>query len=114
MLRAFGKLKAIGVTSPERSPLVPELPTIRDADVRGADLEIWTALARPRHEQAPRWRGLNAALVEVISTDEVREALLKTGWQAQPCFARPQLAQPRAPTRAAGRRDPDEGIHAEG
>jgi tripartite-type tricarboxylate transporter receptor subunit TctC len=35
-----GKLKAIGVTSPERSPLADELPTIRDADVRGADLEI--------------------------------------------------------------------------
>ena len=79
-----GKLKAIGVTSPERSPLVNELPTIRDADVRGADLEIWTALAAPVSMKPAAVARLNAALVEVISSPEVSEALLKTGWQAQP------------------------------
>ena len=79
-----GKLKAIGVTSPERSPLVNDLPTIRDADVRGADLEIWTALAAPASMKPVAVTRLNAALVEVISSPEVSEALLKTGWQAQP------------------------------
>jgi len=79
-----GKVKAIGVTSPERSPLASELPTIRDADVRGADLEIWTALAAPAGMKPAAVARLNAALVEVISTPDVSEALLKTGWQAQP------------------------------
>jgi tripartite-type tricarboxylate transporter receptor subunit TctC len=79
-----GKIKAIGVTSPERSPLANELPTIRDADVRGADLEIWTALAAPASMKPAAIARLNAALVEVTSSPEVSQALLKTGWQAQP------------------------------
>lgn len=79
-----GKIKAIGVTSPERSPLANELPTIRDADVRGADLEIWTALAAPAGMKPAAVAKLNAALVEVTSSPDVSQALLKTGWQAQP------------------------------
>jgi len=79
-----GKVKAIGVTSPERSPLAGELPSIRDADVRGADLEIWTALAAPASMKPAAVTKLNAALVEVISSPEVSGELLKTGWQAQP------------------------------
>ncbi|MDQ0568413.1 tripartite-type tricarboxylate transporter receptor subunit TctC [Variovorax paradoxus] len=79
-----GKIKAIGVTSPERSPLANELPTIRDADVRGADLEIWTALAAPAGMKPAAIARLNAALVEVTSSPDVSQALLKTGWQAQP------------------------------
>ncbi|MDR6886733.1 MULTISPECIES: Bug family tripartite tricarboxylate transporter substrate binding protein [Variovorax] len=79
-----GKIKAIGVTSPERSPLAGDLPTIRDADVRGADLEIWTALAAPAGMKPAAVAKLNAALVEVTSSPEVSQALLKTGWQAQP------------------------------
>ncbi|MBT2336565.1 tripartite tricarboxylate transporter substrate binding protein [Variovorax paradoxus] len=79
-----GKLNAIGVTSPERSQLAGELPSIRDADVRGADLEIWTALAAPASMNKAAIARLNAALTEVISTRDVSAALLKNGWQAQP------------------------------
>ncbi len=79
-----GKIKAIGVTSPERSPLAGDLPTVRDVDVRGADLEIWTALAAPAGMKPAAVARLNAALTQVISTPEVAAALLKTGWQAQP------------------------------
>jgi tripartite-type tricarboxylate transporter receptor subunit TctC len=109
-----GKLKAIGVTSPERSPLVPELPTIRDADVRGADLEIWTALAAPAGMNKAALARLNAALVEVISTDEVREALLKTGWQAQPGSPDALARRMRADTARLGGVILMKGIHAEG
>jgi tripartite-type tricarboxylate transporter receptor subunit TctC len=79
-----GKLKAIGVTSPERSPLSGDMPTIREADVRGADLEIWTALAAPASMPKAAVAKLNAALVAVISTPEGRASLLNTGWQALP------------------------------
>ncbi|SFP04170.1 Tripartite-type tricarboxylate transporter, receptor component TctC [Variovorax sp. PDC80] len=109
-----GKLKAIGVTSPERSPLVPELPTIRDADVRGADLEIWTALAAPAGMNKTALARLNAALVEVISMDEVREALLKTGWQAQPGSPDALARRMRADTARLGGVILMKGIHAEG
>ncbi|MDM0077215.1 tripartite tricarboxylate transporter substrate binding protein [Variovorax sp. J2P1-59] len=78
-----GKLKAVGVTSPMRSPLFDELPTLREANVRGADLEIWTALAAPSSLPAAAVAKLNAALVEVVRSAEVQQTLLAAGWQAQ-------------------------------
>ncbi len=78
-----GKLKAVGVTSPARSPLYSELPTLRDANVRGADLEIWTALAAPASLPPAAVAKLNAAMVEVVKLAEVQQTLLAAGWQAQ-------------------------------
>ena len=78
-----GKLKAVGVTSPLRSPLFSELPTLRDASVHGADLEIWTAIAAPASMPAAAVARLNAALSEVVRAPEVQQALLTAGWQAQ-------------------------------
>jgi tripartite-type tricarboxylate transporter receptor subunit TctC len=108
-----GKLKAIGVTSPERSPLAGDLPTIRDADVRGADLEIWTALAAPASMKPAAVARLNAALVEVISSPEVSEALLKTGWQAQPGSPEALARRMRADTTRLGGVIIMKGIHSE-
>lgn len=78
-----GKLKAVGVTSPDRSPLFAELPTLREANVRGADLEIWTALAAPASLPQSAVAKLNAALGEVVRSAEVQARLLAAGWQAQ-------------------------------
>ena len=109
-----GKIKAIGVTSPERSPLAGELPTIRDADVRGADLEIWTALAAPANMKPAAVARLNAALVEVISSPDVSQALLKTGWQAQPGSPDTLAKRMRADTTRLGGVIIMKGIHSEG
>ena len=79
-----GKLRAAGVTSPEPSPLVSGMNTLRDASVRGADLEIWTALAAPASLPEPIVNKFNAALVEVLRRPEVSKRLLEAGWQAQP------------------------------
>jgi tripartite-type tricarboxylate transporter receptor subunit TctC len=77
-----GKLKAVGVTSPGRSALVPELPTLRDARVAGADLEIWTAAAGPASLPKPIVDKLSTALVDAIRAPESRQRLLAAGWQA--------------------------------
>ncbi|RYF82209.1 MAG: tripartite tricarboxylate transporter substrate binding protein [Comamonadaceae bacterium] len=78
-----GKIKLIGITSPERSPLTGDWPTLREADVRGADLEIWTALAAPATLPTAAVHKLNAALAQVLQTAPVSQALLKSGWQAR-------------------------------
>ncbi|MBJ2157061.1 Bug family tripartite tricarboxylate transporter substrate binding protein [Variovorax sp. IB41] len=108
-----GKLKAIGVTSPERSPLAGELPTIRDADVRGADLEIWTALAAPAGMNKNAVAKLSAALAEVTSLPDVAQALLKTGWQAQPGTPEALARRMRADTARLGGVIIMKGIHSE-
>ena len=78
-----GKIKMIGITSPERSPLTGDWPTLREADVRGADLEIWTALAAPATMPTPAVHKLNTALSQVLRTEAVAQALLKAGWQSR-------------------------------
>lgn len=78
-----GKIKMVGITSPERGPLTGDWPTLREAEVRGADLEIWTALAAPATLPAAHVHKLNTALSQVLRSDPVAQALLKAGWQAR-------------------------------
>jgi len=77
-----GKLKAVGITSPGRSSLVPDYPTLRDAEVRGADFEIWTAAVASAAMPKAISTRLSAALVDAIRTPEARQRLLNVGWQA--------------------------------
>jgi tripartite-type tricarboxylate transporter receptor subunit TctC len=77
-----GKLKAVGLTSPGRSTLVTDQPTLREAEVTGADLEIWTAAAGPATMPAPVVAKLSAAIVDAVRAPDSRQRLLNAGWQA--------------------------------
>jgi tripartite-type tricarboxylate transporter receptor subunit TctC len=111
---ASGKFKAIGVTSPLRSPLFAELPTLREAEVRGADLEIWTALAAPAGMPKPAVARLNAALGEVLHAPEIRAQLLKAGWQSEAGTPQALAQRMRADTSQLGGVILMRGIRAEG
>lgn len=76
-----GKLKAIAVTSPVRSALVPEVATLREAGVGGTDLEVWTALVGPATMPPAVAAKLSAAVVDVIRQPQTRTRLLNAGWQ---------------------------------
>lgn len=77
-----GKLKAIGITSPTRSALVPDVPTLREAGVSGTELEVWTALAGPASLPKPAIARMAAAIAEVLQQPETQARVLATGWQA--------------------------------
>ena len=77
-----GKLKAIGVTSTSRSPLVPEYPSLEEAGIRGFQLEIWTAAAGPASMPKPIVNKLSALISEITRSPEVRQKLFAQGWQA--------------------------------
>lgn len=76
-----GKLKAIGVTSSSRSPLVPEYPSLEEGGVRGFQLEIWTAAAAPTSMPKPIVARLSQLIGEIARSPEVREKLFQQGWQ---------------------------------
>ena len=59
-----GKLKALGVSAKQRSPLVPELPTIDEAGVKGYEVTYWFAAYVPAGTPAPVIAGLNELLVK--------------------------------------------------
>ena len=76
-----GKLKAVGVTSVNRSPLVPEFPSLDEGGIRGFQLEIWTAAAGPASLPKPIVAKLSSLIAEIARTPEVRQKLFQQGWQ---------------------------------
>lgn len=77
-----GKLKAIGVTSGGRSPLVPEYPSLDEEGVtRGFELEIWTAAAGPATMPKPIIDRVSGLISDIVHRPEVRQQLFVQGWQ---------------------------------
>ena len=57
-----GKLKALGVTPRQRSPLAPELPTLEQAGVKGYEMTYWFAAYAPAGTPAAEVAKLNELL----------------------------------------------------
>jgi tripartite-type tricarboxylate transporter receptor subunit TctC len=84
---AAGRMKAIGITSRQRSTLAPDQPTLPEVGISGADVELWTALAGPASLPPAVRDKLAAAVIDLLKTDEVRQRLFTAGWQATPSNA---------------------------
>jgi tripartite-type tricarboxylate transporter receptor subunit TctC len=74
-----GKVKALAVTSPTRSPAMPDVPTMLEAGVPKADVELrfWFAIFGPKGMPEPVKTKLAAAITKVMSEPTVRERLAK-------------------------------------
>jgi tripartite-type tricarboxylate transporter receptor subunit TctC len=78
-----GKLRALAVTTPQRSKLLPEVPTIDESGVRGYDYSTWTTLGIPAATPAEAVRKLRNAVDAVIAQPRTREAFEKIGAEAE-------------------------------
>jgi len=79
-----GKLKALAVTTAERSRLAPELPTMAEAGIPGFDISTWYGLLAPAgtpKEVIAKW---NAEVTRILNTPDVRERLAAQGAEAAP------------------------------
>ncbi|TCT05622.1 Bug family tripartite tricarboxylate transporter substrate binding protein [Aquabacter spiritensis] len=74
-----GKLKALGVSSAERSALAPNLPTMREAGIAGYELTAWFAAFAPAKTPADVVATLNKALVTAMGDKTVAAALVSAG-----------------------------------
>ena len=74
-----GKVKALAVTSPARSPAMPEVPTMQEAGVPKADVELrfWFAIFGPKGLPEPVKAKLSEAIAKVFSNPALRERLAK-------------------------------------
>ena len=68
-----GKLKALAVTSPERSPLMPNVPTIAESGFPGYDMDTWIGMFVPRATPAAVVKVLHEATLEALKSPQVRE-----------------------------------------
>lgn len=97
-----GKMKAIGVTSEQRSMLALDTPTLREAGILGADMELFTAMAGPASLPAAVRDKLGAAVIDVLRSDEVRQRLITVGWQPSPSTAEGLRLRMRSDTKNLG------------
>jgi tripartite-type tricarboxylate transporter receptor subunit TctC len=74
-----GRLRALAVTTPQRSKLLPEVPTIDESGVRGYDYSTWTTLGIPAATPKEAVQKLRDAVDTVIAQPRTREAFEKLG-----------------------------------
>jgi tripartite-type tricarboxylate transporter receptor subunit TctC len=83
-----GQLRALAIASAERSPLVPDVPTIAEAGYPGFDVIAWYALFAPRGTPAPIVAKLSNEIKKILDQADVRAELAKLG--AEPRYMSPQ------------------------
>jgi tripartite-type tricarboxylate transporter receptor subunit TctC len=79
-----GRLRALAVTSRERSRALPELPTLTEAGVPGYVVDNWYGVAAPAKTPAALIAQLNEIIVRALKTPEVAERLLRDGSEPTP------------------------------
>jgi len=79
-----GRLRALAVTTPQRSKLLPEVPTIDESGLRGYDYSTWTTLAIPAATPKDAVQKLRDATNTVIAQHRTREAFEKLGAEVVP------------------------------
>ncbi len=68
-----GKVKVLAVTSPQRSPLMPQVATFREQGYPDLDIYIWAAISAPAGTPDAVVSRLNAEFVKALGNAEVKE-----------------------------------------
>jgi tripartite-type tricarboxylate transporter receptor subunit TctC len=74
-----GKLRALAVTSPKASPLVPGVPSIADSGVPGFSMISWWGLLATGGTPQPIVKQLNTELVRILQLPDVKNSFAVLG-----------------------------------
>ena len=80
-----GVIKAVGVTSPQRMKILPDVPTMSEAGFPGGmEFSLWTAIYGPKGMPKPIVDTVNRAVVAALAEPKVRELFAKQGVEIAP------------------------------
>jgi tripartite-type tricarboxylate transporter receptor subunit TctC len=79
-----GRIRALAVTSPQRTKIMPELPTVAESGVPGYELRSWYGLVAPKKTSREMILTLNRAVAAVMTAPDVKERLAADGAEAAP------------------------------
>ena len=79
-----GKLKPLGVGSPKRSALMPEVPTVSESGVPGYDVSVWWGILVPAAVPAPVINKLNNEINAILREPEMAKRLSAEAAEATP------------------------------
>lgn len=74
-----GKLHSLGVTTPQRSPIAPDLPTIAESGLPGYEVSTWFGIFVPGGTPRQMVSQLNLALAEIVKSRSMQERLARDG-----------------------------------
>ena len=74
-----GKLHSIGVTTPQRSPIAPDLPTIAESGLPGYEVSTWFGVFVPSGTPRASVAQLNQALAAIVKSPQMQDRLARDG-----------------------------------
>jgi tripartite-type tricarboxylate transporter receptor subunit TctC len=74
-----GRVRALAITTPERHPAWPGVPTMREMGFPELDIALWTGLLVPAGTPAAIIKRLNEEVVKALKQPEVRERIIALG-----------------------------------
>jgi tripartite-type tricarboxylate transporter receptor subunit TctC len=76
-----GKLRALSITSAQRSPVLPEVPTMDELGIKGLQVYSWQGVAAPKGLPADIKARLHAGIVKTLNAPDVKPKLLEQGFE---------------------------------
>jgi tripartite-type tricarboxylate transporter receptor subunit TctC len=84
---AAGKLRPIAVSSLQRNPLYPTVPTVAESGYPGFQALSWAGISAPKGTPKPFMDKLEAAMIQALQTPEVRQRIESVGFVIPPLGA---------------------------
>jgi tripartite-type tricarboxylate transporter receptor subunit TctC len=78
---ASGKLRPVAVTGLQRSPLMPDVPTVSEVGLQGFEVIDWYGIQAPAGTSPDIIAKLNSAVDTILNTPEMRERLRPRGYE---------------------------------
>jgi tripartite-type tricarboxylate transporter receptor subunit TctC len=75
-----GRLRVLAQTSAKRSPLIASVPTVAESGYPGFEAEVWMAVMAPAKTPPEALKRLNAELVRIIRSPELKATLWDRQW----------------------------------
>jgi tripartite-type tricarboxylate transporter receptor subunit TctC len=76
---ASGKLRAIGVVTPQRTAAAPEIPTFTEQGLPGYSMDVWLAVIGPKGMVPAEVKRVHDAFVTAFNDPAVKDAMAKQG-----------------------------------
>lgn len=76
-----GKLRALAITSTQRSPLLPDVPTMDELGLKGVTVYSWQAVALPKGTPPEVRARLHQGIVATMNDPQVKQPLLDLGFE---------------------------------
>ena len=76
-----GKLRALAIAAPKRSPLLPNVPTLTESGVKDADATSWQGVVAPKGLPPAVKAQIHAALMDALADPAVKQKFAEVGFE---------------------------------